>query len=123
MKNILTSLLILAISSTAAFAQLPGASSLGLTPEKQTSLLMEQLGTKIEMSDDQVEKMTKVHKDFFGAADKIVDSGTVDQMNKLIKENDNKVLKILGNEKFITYKDATKKSTGALLDKMKAKNK
>ena len=44
-------------------------------------------------------------------------------MNKLIKENDNKVLKILGNEKFITYKDATKKSTGALLDKMKAKNK
>ena len=64
MKNILTSLLILAISSTAAFAQLPGASSLGLTPEKQTSLLMEQLGTKIEMSDDQVEKMTKVHKDF-----------------------------------------------------------
>lgn len=119
MKTFLAAVLFMAIAITPAYAQLPSAASLGISPEKQATMLMEQLGSKIEMSDAQVEKMTKVHKDFFGAADKIVNSGTVSQMNKLIKDNDNKVLKILGNEKFVTYKDVTKTSTGALLDKVK----
>ena len=121
MKNLFASLLFLALTSTAAFAELPSASSLGISPEKQATMLMEQLGSKIEMSDTQVEKMTKIHEDFFGAADKIVNQGTLDQMNKLIKDNDNKVLKVIGNEKFVTYKDVTKSSTSSLLDKMKKK--
>lgn len=37
-------------------------------------------------------------------------------MNTLIKENDNKVLKILGDEKFITSEEATEQTTGDLLN-------
>lgn len=84
---------------------------------------MGQLASKIDMSDQQVEKMTKIHKDFFKAADKIVDSGTMDQMTKLIGNNDDKVQGILGKADFVKYKEVTKQSTGALLDKMREKEK
>lgn len=120
MKKILLTLA-LAFAGTTLFAQMPGLKDLGLDPTKQTDMLMEQLASKIDMSDKQVEKMTKIHKDFFKSADKIVESGTMDQLTKLIGKKDNKVQGLLGKAKFLTYKEIAKQSTGTLLDKLRKK--
>ncbi|MCE2495390.1 MAG: hypothetical protein J4F31_02215 [Flavobacteriales bacterium] len=115
--------LTLALASTALFAQIPSMNSMGIDPGKQTDMLMEQLASKIDMSDEQVAKMTDIHNEFFKAADKIVESGTMEQMNKLMGEKDSKVQSLLSKEDFIKYKEVTKQSTGALLDKMRKKSK
>jgi hypothetical protein len=65
--------------------------------------------------------LTNIHTDFFKAADKIIDSGTMDQMNALLGDNDKKVQGVLGKADFVKYKEVTKQTTGALLDKMKGK--
>jgi hypothetical protein len=122
MKKLLLTLSF-ALASTALFAQMPSIKSMGLDPAKQTDMLMEQLAAKIEMSDDQVTKLTNIHTDFFKAADKIVDNGTMDQMTKLIGDKDEKVEGILGKADFVKYKEVTKQSTGALLDKIRKKGK
>lgn len=44
MKRVLSASLIVALSSSLSFAQLPGLGSLGIDPEKQAPLLMEELG-------------------------------------------------------------------------------
>lgn len=45
----------------------------------------------------------------------------MDQMTALIGKNDKKVQGVLGKADFVKYKEVTKQTTGALLDKMKGK--
>ncbi len=107
------------LASTALFAQTPGTESMEPDPVRQTEQLMKQLVARTELSDGQIANLTDIHKDFFTQADQIIDSGTPDQLNKLIKENDSRISEILGREDFIRYKETTKQTIGTLFDKIK----